>query len=95
MIRAIDEYEITGIQTTLPFCKYVFGHEVFIDGSFDTKFVEKYFTPEDLNSDDDEVIEIAGIIASIAADKVDSSPKKSNHTGENYSAWRRRLSPKN
>ncbi len=43
MIRAIDEYKITGIKTTLPFCKFVFEHSAFIDGSFDTKFVEKYF----------------------------------------------------
>ncbi len=48
MIRAINEYTITGIKTTLPFCKFVFEHDAFIDGSFDTKFVEKYFNSESL-----------------------------------------------
>lgn len=47
-IRAIDEYEITGIQTTLGFCKFVMQHDAFISGNFDTKFVENYFNPESL-----------------------------------------------
>jgi propionyl-CoA carboxylase alpha chain len=50
MIRAIDEYEITGVETTLGFCKYVMQHQAFRTGNFDTKFVEKYFRPEVLNA---------------------------------------------
>jgi propionyl-CoA carboxylase alpha chain len=48
MIRAIEEYEITGVETTLGFCKYVMQHSAFTSGQFDTKFVEKYFKPENL-----------------------------------------------
>ena len=29
MIRAIDDYKIVGIETTLPFCKFVMQHESF------------------------------------------------------------------
>lgn len=50
MIRAIEEYTITGIQTTLPFCKYTLNHEEFRSGKFDTNFVKKHFTPEKLNA---------------------------------------------
>lgn len=46
MVRAIDEYEITGLETTLGFCRYVMEHEAFRSGQFDTKFVEKHFRPE-------------------------------------------------
>ncbi len=45
MIRAIDEYEITGLETTLGFCQFVMKHEAFRSGNFDTRFVENYFTP--------------------------------------------------
>jgi propionyl-CoA carboxylase alpha chain len=48
MIRAINDYRITGIQTTLDFCRFALQHEAFVSGNFDTKFVEKYFTPEKL-----------------------------------------------
>lgn len=50
MTRAIDEFAITGIQTTLPFCKYAINHDAFTSGNFDTKFVEKYFAPDVLKS---------------------------------------------
>jgi acetyl-CoA carboxylase, biotin carboxylase subunit len=59
MIRAIDEYEITGLETTLGFCRYVMLHEAFRSGQFDTKFVEKYFNPEVLKplaSEDEEML---------------------------------------
>lgn len=48
MIRAINDYRITGIQTTLDFCRFALQHEAFVSGQFDTKFVEHYFTPDKL-----------------------------------------------
>ena len=48
MIRAIDDYQITGIETTLQFGKYVMQHPAFVEGHFDTKFIEKYYTPDQL-----------------------------------------------
>lgn len=46
MRRAIAEYKITGIATTLGFCDYVMQHPAFREGHFDTGFVAKYFKPE-------------------------------------------------
>lgn len=46
MIRAINEYRITGIQTTLDFCRFALQHDAFVSGQFDTKFVDRYFKPE-------------------------------------------------
>lgn len=46
MTRAIDEYKITGLTTTLSFGKFVMEHEAFRSGDFDTNFVKKYFEPE-------------------------------------------------
>ena len=51
MVRAIDEYEITGIQTTLGFGKFVMQHEAFTSGKFDTHFVDKYFNADSLKND--------------------------------------------
>lgn len=62
MIRAIDEYKITGIQTTLAFGKFVMKHEAFISGKFDTHFVGKYFLPECLISENEEEAMIAALI---------------------------------
>lgn len=43
MIKAIDEYQISGLKTTLDFGKYVMKHEAFRSGDFDTNFVKHYF----------------------------------------------------
>jgi acetyl-CoA carboxylase biotin carboxylase subunit len=67
MIRAIDDYHISGVETTLPFCKFVMQHDAFITGNFDTHFVKHYFNPDSLKpvmSKEEE--EIAAIAASIA-----------------------------
>lgn len=62
MIRAIDEYQITGIQTTLAFGKFVMQHEAFVSGNFDTHFVSKYFLPEHLTNGNEEEAMIAALI---------------------------------
>jgi propionyl-CoA carboxylase alpha chain len=44
MQRALREYEIAGVKTTIPFCLWVLQHEKFRTGDFDTHFVPNYFT---------------------------------------------------
>ena len=48
MLRAIAEYQITGITTTLGFGAYVLQHPAFVSGHFDTNFIRDHFTPADL-----------------------------------------------
>lgn len=53
MSRAIDEYYIKGIQTTLPFGKWAIHTDAFVNGNFDTKFIDTYFNSDLLQSDDE------------------------------------------
>ena len=64
MIRAIDDYKVSGVETTLGFCRFVMNHTAFVSGKFDTHFVKKYFTPEMLKNEREEEMEIAALIAS-------------------------------
>ncbi|MBT8400426.1 MAG: acetyl-CoA carboxylase biotin carboxylase subunit [Rhodothermia bacterium] len=52
MQRALTEYEITGVKTTIPFCSLVMETDAFRSGEFSTHFVEQHFNPEDLDSPD-------------------------------------------
>lgn len=72
MIRAIDEYQITGIETTLGFGRFVMQHQAFISGDFDTHFVEKYFQPEDLQEYDADEAMIAAMIGAVFMKKKES-----------------------
>ncbi|WP_422080722.1 acetyl-CoA carboxylase biotin carboxylase subunit [Ulvibacterium sp.] len=63
MIKAIEDYHIEGVQTTLPFGKYVCEHEAFRSGNFDTHFVKNYYSPEALKESTEEEAKIAAIMA--------------------------------
>jgi propionyl-CoA carboxylase alpha chain len=43
-LEAINEYEISGLNTTLDFGKYVLQHPAFRSGDFDTNFIKTYFS---------------------------------------------------
>ena len=63
MIKAIDGYHVQGVQTTLPFGKFVFEHEAFRSGNFDTHFVKKYYNAEILKNQMAKEAEIAALVA--------------------------------
>ncbi|WP_370480134.1 acetyl-CoA carboxylase biotin carboxylase subunit [Tamlana flava] len=63
MIEAINNYVVEGVETTLPFGKYVCEHEAFRSGNFDTHFVKNFYTPETLKSEIQNEAKIAALIA--------------------------------
>ena len=48
--RAIKEYVITGIETTLSFGEFVLTHDAFLSGKFDTHFIQNFFNPEEMKN---------------------------------------------
>ncbi len=75
MVRAIDEYQITGVKTTLSFCKFVMQHEAFASGKFDTGFVKDHFSPEELvveNEAEKEIAALMTVLTEQAASQVPS-----------------------
>ena len=63
MIKAINDYQVEGVSTTLSFGKFVFEHEAFTSGNFDTHFVKNYYSPEHLEMQYAEERRIAALVA--------------------------------
>lgn len=63
MLKAIEDYKVEGIFTTLPFGKFVFEHEAFRSGDFDTHFVKKYYSADLLKEEITKEAEIAALVA--------------------------------
>ncbi|WP_405399773.1 acetyl-CoA carboxylase biotin carboxylase subunit [Maribacter sp. Asnod2-G09] len=63
MIKAIDNYKVEGVATTLSFGKFVCEHEAFTSGNFDTHFVKNYYSPEHLEKQYAEERRIAALVA--------------------------------
>jgi acetyl-CoA carboxylase biotin carboxylase subunit len=93
MIRAIEDYKITGIQTTLGFCKFALEHEAFVSGNFDTKFIERFFVPAALETKltDQE----SELLAALALEFLTKENLKSNTNHPDSmpqpTSWRNRL----
>ncbi|MFD2658379.1 acetyl-CoA carboxylase biotin carboxylase subunit [Gracilibacillus thailandensis] len=47
MKRALDEFVVEGVYTTIPFHRKMMVHPVFVDGDFNTRFLEKYSIMEE------------------------------------------------
>ncbi|MDX1638871.1 MAG: acetyl-CoA carboxylase biotin carboxylase subunit [Balneolaceae bacterium] len=73
MLRALEEYEIAGCRTTIPFCRYVLKHQAFRDAEYDTHFVPDHFGPEVLDKEHRHTGDIQAIAAALLM----------RHTGKN------------
>jgi propionyl-CoA carboxylase alpha chain len=88
MKRAISEYRISGVANTLQFGHWVMENEHFINGNFDTKFIDNYFKPEYLQSKEDQTLEEAlGLIASHVFSNKVASTQASNGANSAESDW--------
>ena len=63
MLMAIDDYHIKGVETTLPFGRFVCNHEAFRSGNFNTHFVKNYYSADLLKEQHKEEAHIAALIA--------------------------------
>lgn len=63
MLEAIANYDVQGVSTTLPFGKFVFEHEAFRSGNFDTNFVKKYYSEDKLKAINEEEAKVAALFA--------------------------------
>ncbi len=63
MKNAITNYKVEGVQTTLPFGKYVCEHEAFVSGNFDTHFVKDHYDPETIKNKMKDEAKIAALMA--------------------------------
>jgi acetyl-CoA carboxylase biotin carboxylase subunit len=90
MTRAIREYEITGVKTTLSFCDFAINHEAFTSGDFDTHFVNHYFTPEVLdNSEANHEVAIAAFLGAVGlSNNIESKTEIEQNATSGQSAWK-------
>jgi len=87
MIKAIDEYDIVGVKTTLSFCKYAINHPDFRSGNFDTRFVKLNFSDPTILQADNQTVK-AGLAAIYHLNKMDKIDQTFLPSDE--SSWRKK-----
>lgn len=93
MRRALAEYEIAGVRTTIPFCLWVLSHPKFLAGAFDTHFVQNEFASAQLHAVNGAIDLSAAALAAVLH-RENQSPQPSDahasHTGATINAWKSR-----
>ncbi|MEQ9308946.1 MAG: acetyl-CoA carboxylase biotin carboxylase subunit [Balneolaceae bacterium] len=86
MLRALQEYEIAGCKTTIPFCEFTLNHDAFISGKYDTHFVKDHFDPKKLKpSATNDILAFAGAL--LKEDQNDKSVEFTNQETGAVSEW--------
>ena len=93
MLRAIDEYQITGIETTLAFGAYVLRHPAFVSGHFDTNFIRDHFPAGALTppAPDEATAQVAAALVAMLLEtkKPQATTTADGTAGTAASGWRR------
>lgn len=79
MIRALYEYDISGVSTTIPFCISVMENRVFQEGKYDTHYVQNHFKTGNSTLKDD--ISIIALVSSLI--KKENKPVTASQTTVN------------
>ncbi|HOZ86424.1 MAG TPA: acetyl-CoA carboxylase biotin carboxylase subunit [Bacteroidia bacterium] len=88
MLRAIQDYKIVGVETTLDFCSFVLKHEAFVSGKFDTGFIKNYFTPDLLEVKNEEYEAVSALVGSLVFNAKAAGSKPVVATAVKKSKWK-------
>ena len=83
MTKAIDDYQIHGIETTLDFCKFAINHDAFVSGDFDTNFVKEHYDPEALKTGSAD----QQLAAALVMEAISKSNQTSQEINQDSSPW--------
>ncbi|MFZ1702020.1 MAG: acetyl-CoA carboxylase biotin carboxylase subunit [Pyrinomonadaceae bacterium] len=87
MRRALMEYEVGGIKTTLPFFREIMEDADFIEGKLDTGFIAGFNERKKPRTVDEVTSDMAIIAAVLAYSKKQSSPAASGGKNDRQSKW--------
>jgi acetyl-CoA carboxylase biotin carboxylase subunit len=86
MSRALSEYILEGIETTIPFHAWVMRDEKFQSGDFDTSYIDKHYVGSSTRKHREVPREIAIIAAAISA--LETRAPGETQTAERGSRWK-------
>lgn len=91
MKRALSEFIVGGVRTTIPFCEFVLDHEEFRAGSFDTHFVSRNFSSSELDKAEQKLL-LPAIVASVLlkTSRHSTFPQLNNVEKASHSLWKKR-----
>ncbi|BDU75458.1 acetyl-CoA carboxylase biotin carboxylase subunit [Mesoterricola sediminis] len=90
MLRALSEYKVKGIKTTIPFHARVLRNPKFLEGDIDTNFIDREFQPQDEArvKPHEDVALVAAAIKAYRRDKAKGLAAPASGGGGDASLWK-------
>ena len=86
-LRALDDFSISGLKTTVPFCKTVLRSKEFVDATYTTRWVDSVFSTDMLESEDDAMIAALAATITYAKDYLQYSSESPMFKSESLNVW--------
>jgi acetyl-CoA carboxylase biotin carboxylase subunit len=90
MIRALSEYDLRGISTTIEFCRELIQSRMFADGEYDTTSVDRFLDQRHSTASSDDAVEEAVAIAAALATFVQQGSASAARKPVDQSLWAQR-----
>ena len=87
MRRALQEYEVGGIKTTIPFFREIMDDAEFIEGKLDTGFIERFNERKPKSEIDQTSSDLALVAAVLASEEKQNEAVHTNQTEQKLSRW--------
>lgn len=84
LMKAIEDFKISGIPSTLSFGHWAVQQKAFAEGQYNTHFIPTYFAPEKMNETTPEQRSLAALAATVAFAKSEELPVLLNGNSSNW-----------
>lgn len=88
MRRALHEFQVEGVMTTIPFCKFVLNDEYFVQGNFNTHFVQQRFNPHH-GDGQNQLNSVAAVISAVLIEEQNKMIIEEPQPHQRLSRWKR------
>ncbi|HLP05971.1 MAG TPA: acetyl-CoA carboxylase biotin carboxylase subunit [Paludibacter sp.] len=86
-LKALYEFSLIGLKTTVPFCRTVLNHPSFVDATYTTRWVDTVFTPEMLENEEDEMIGALAATIMYASEYLQLSSDIPTYKSDSLNVW--------
>ncbi len=86
-LSALNEFYISGLKTTVPFCRTVLRSKEFVDATYTTRWVDTVFTTEMLESEDEAMMAALAATISYAKEFLQYSSESPLFKSESLNVW--------
>lgn len=86
-LKALYEFSLIGLKTTVPFCRIVLEHPEFVNASYTTRWVDQVYKPEMLENKDDELIGALAATILYASEYLQLSSDLPSYKSDSLNVW--------